>query len=111
MAEIVVVGSLKARPGKEDETRAALHSLVEPTHAEQGCILYAMHQGVDDPTRFAFVERWSSKEDLEAHLGSAHIAALLERADELLAEPPDIVVYDAVPGGDASKGRLAATTG
>ena len=111
MAEIVVVGSLKARPGKEDETRAALLSLVEPTHGEQGCIVYAMHQGVDDPERFAFVERWSSKEDLEAHLGSAHIAALLERADELLAEPPDIVVYDAVPGGDASKGRLAATTG
>ena len=111
MAEIVVVGSLKTRPGKEQEARDALAGLVAPTHAEPGCIVYAMHQGVDDPTRFAFVERWSSKEDLEAHLGSAHIAALLERADELLAEPPDIVVYDAVPGGDASKGRLAATTG
>ena len=111
MAEIVVVGSLKARPGKEEETREALAGLVQPTHEEEGCIVYAMHQGVDDPARFAFVERWASKEALEAHLGTPHIAALLERADELLAEPPDIVVYDAVPGGDASKGRLAATTG
>ena len=111
MAEIVVVGSLRAKPGKEEETREALAGLVAPTHEEQGCIVYAMHQGVDDPTRFAFVERWTSKDDLQAHLGSPHIAALLERADELLAESPDIVVYDAVPGGDERKGRLAATTG
>ena len=111
MAEIVVVGSLRARPGKEDETREALHGLVEPTHGETGCILYAMHQGVEDRTRFAFVERWASQEDLQAHLASAHIAAVLERADELLAEPPDIVVYEAVPGGEDRKGRLAATTG
>ena len=111
MSEIVVVGSLKARPDQVDEARQVLAGLVEPTHAEAGCILYAMHQGVDDPTRFAFVERWSSKDLLQAHLGSPHIASLLERADELLAEPPDIVVYDAVPGGDERKGRLAATTG
>ena len=107
MAEIVVVGALKAQAGKEDDTRDALASLVEPTHAEQGCILYALHQGVDDPTRFAFIERWSSREDLDTHLQSDHIAAVLQRADELLAEPPDIAVYDAVPGGDAQKGRLA----
>ena len=111
MAEIVVVGALRARPGKEQETRDALSGLVEPTHGEAGCILYALHQGVDDPARFAFIERWSSREQLDAHLASPHIAALLERADELLAEPADIVVYDPIPAGDASKGRLAATTG
>ena len=111
MSEIVVVGSFKAQPGKEDEAVEAFKALVGPTHAEDGCILYALHRGVDDPRRLAFVERWSSREQLDAHLASPHIAALLERADELLAEPADIVVYDPIPAGDASKGRLAATTG
>lgn len=111
MSEIVVVGSLKARPGKEDETREALDGLVAPTHAEDGCILYSLHQGVDDKTRFAFVERWASREHLGAHLAGPHIAAVLERADELLSEPPDIVVYDALPQGESRKGSLAAHAG
>jgi len=111
VSEIVVVGSLKARPGKEDEARQALAGLVAPTHAEPGCILYALHQGVDDPARFAFVERWESRQQLDDHLASPHIAALLERVDELFAEAPDIVVYDAQPAGEDRKGALAAAAG
>lgn len=107
MSEIVVVGSLKARPGKEVETRDALAGLVAPTHAEDGCVLYSLHQGVADPTRFAFVERWESQEHLDAHLFSDHIAAVLARADELLSEPPDIVVYAPLPQGEDRKGSLA----
>jgi quinol monooxygenase YgiN len=111
MSEIVVVGALKARPGKEDETREVLDALVEPTHGEAGCPLYALHQGVDDPRRFVFVERWSSREELDAHLGSPHIAGFLERVDELLAEPPDITVYEALARGESRKGALAAAAG
>jgi quinol monooxygenase YgiN len=107
MSEIVVVGSLKAKPGKEDETRDALVALVAPTHAEDGCILYALNQGVADPTRFAFVERWASQEQLDAHLASDHLAAVVAQADVLLSEPPDIVVYAAVPLGEQAKGSLA----
>ena len=111
MSEIVVVGSLKARAGQEDATREALGALVAPTHAEAGCILYALNQGVADPTRFAFVERWASQEELDAHLASDHIAVVLGRIDELLSEPPDIVVFNALPLGEESKGSLAAHAG
>jgi quinol monooxygenase YgiN len=107
VSEIVVVGSLKARPGKEDEAAEALATLVEPTHGEAGCILYSLNQGVADKARFAFVERWASQEDLDKHLQSDHIAAVLARADELLSEAPDIVVYSAMPLGDARKGSIA----
>ncbi len=107
MPEIVVVGSLRARPGREADAREALEGLVEPTHAEEGCILYAMHVSPDDATRLAFVERWSAREHLDAHLQSPHIAALLERVDELFSEAPDIVVYDPVVLGEPTKGALA----
>ena len=107
MPAIIIIGSLKARPGKEDATREALAALVAPAHAEPGCILYALHQGVADPTRFAFVERWESQELHDAHAGSGNMAAVLARADELLAEPPDSVVYRALPQGETAKGSLA----
>lgn len=48
-SEIVVVGSFTAKPGKEAEAEAAFRALIEPTHGEDGCILYALHRGTDDP--------------------------------------------------------------
>jgi quinol monooxygenase YgiN len=108
MSEVVVVGSFKAVPGKEEEGLEAFKALVAPTHAEEGCILYALHQGTDDPSRLAFVERWASRESLDAHLKSPHVAALLERAEELFGDSGDIVVYEALPGGETTKGSLAA---
>jgi quinol monooxygenase YgiN len=107
MSEIVVVGSFTAQPGKEDEAVQAFEALVDPTHREDGCILYALHQGADDPRRLAFVERWASREALEAHLASPHIKAVLERAPELFGDSGEIVVYEPLPGGETRKGSLA----
>jgi len=57
MSEVVVVGSFKAQPGKEDEGLEAFKALVAPTHGEDGCILYALHQGSDDPSRQGLARR------------------------------------------------------
>ena len=111
MPEVVVVGSFIAQPGKEDDAREAFEALVAPTHAESGCILYALHRGADDPRRLAFVERWASREELDAHLQSPHVAKVLERVEELFGENADIVVYEPLPGGEHRKGSLAAHGG
>jgi quinol monooxygenase YgiN len=111
MSEVVVVGSFRARPGKEAEAVEAFQALVEPTHHEEGCILYALHQGVDDPRRLAFIERWTSRELLDAHLQSAHVQKALERVEEIFGDSADIVVYEALPGGETRKGSLAAHAG
>jgi quinol monooxygenase YgiN len=108
MSEIVVVGSFTAQPGKEAEAAEAFKALVEPTHREQGCILYALHQGVDDPRRLAFVERWASRESLDAHLASPHVQEVLARVEELFGDSADIVVYEPLTGGDTKKGSIAA---
>ena len=108
MPEIVVTGSFTARPGKEADARAAFEALLAPTHDEPGCVLYALHQGTDDPARLTFVERWASQEELDAHLASDHIAAALARADELFVDGGDITVFTPVPGGQEAKGSLAA---
>lgn len=111
MSEVVVVGSFTAKPGQEDEARKAFEALVAPTHGEDGCILYALHQGLDDPRWLAFVERWASKEQLQAPLESDHVKDVLARADELFSDGGDIVAYSPVPGGEAKKGSLAEHAG
>jgi quinol monooxygenase YgiN len=110
MPEVVVVGSFNARPGKEADAVEAFKALVEPTHREEGCVLYALHQGADDPRRLAFIERWASRELLDAHLESAHIKDVLERVEELF-DGGGIVVYEPLPGGETKKGSLAAHAG
>jgi quinol monooxygenase YgiN len=110
MSEVVVVGAFVAREGKEDEAVEAFKGLVEPTHGEDGCILYALHRGNDDPRRLAFIERWESKALLQDHLESDHVKAVLAVADDLFSSA-DITVYDALPGGEVKKGSLAAHAG
>lgn len=110
MSEIVVVAHMKAQSGKEDELGQTLSALIAPSHQDPGCLLYTLHQGADDPTRFVFVERWASREDLEAHNATPHVGALVERLPDLVAEAPDIAVYDALPAGEESKGSLAGAS-
>jgi quinol monooxygenase YgiN len=111
MSEVVVVGSFKAEPGKEAEGLEAFKALLEPTHGEDGCILYALHQGQDDPSELAFIERWASREALNTHLESDHVKAILARAQELFGDSGKITVYESVPGGEAVKGSLPAHAG
>lgn len=111
MSEVVVVGSFTAQPGKENEALEAARALVEPTHREEGCVLYALHKGSDDPRRLAFIERWASRELLDAHLSSPHVAEVLTRVEELFGDSADIVVYEPVPAGEEKKGSLAAHAG
>jgi quinol monooxygenase YgiN len=110
MSEVIVVGSFVAREGKEEEARAAFKGLVAPTHAEDGCILYALHQGNEDERKLAFIERWASREAIDAHMESDHLKAVLAKADDLFASG-DITIYDALPGGEERKGSLAAHAG
>lgn len=98
---LVVVAHINARPGKEDELQEALAALAVASHGEEGCIGYALHRNVQDPLEFTTVEQWATPEAIGAHFETDHLKALLARADELLAQPPDIRTYGPLPvGGD-----------
>jgi quinol monooxygenase YgiN len=43
MKTITVVATFQAKPGEENELRAALIGLVGPTRKEAGCISYDLH--------------------------------------------------------------------
>jgi quinol monooxygenase YgiN len=107
MAEVVVVGSFTAEPGREEDGERAMRELVGPTHGETGCLLYALHRGADDPRRFAFIERWASREDLDTHLGSPHLQAALAKVPDLFGDSGDIAIYEPLPAGAPDKGSIA----
>lgn len=94
--KLTVVARIKAKPGKQAQVRAELRKLLAPTRAEDGCINYDLHQALDSDAEFLFHENWTSKEGLDKHLATPHVQGFLGQADELLAEPVEITLWNQV---------------
>lgn len=90
---IRVIARFTAKPGHVREAAEILSALVEPTRAEEGCVTYELLQNNSDPTDFTFVEEWTSREALERHLATDHIAEGRRRISEHVDGDADIRVY------------------
>ena len=108
MSEITVVVTAKAAPGKGGELLDAFGELATTTHAEEGCIAFTLHRAHGDHDVIVVVERWASKEALDGHIASPHLAAFRRDTAELFLEPSTIIVAEPVPSGERSKGLLSS---
>ncbi len=90
---LTVVAEVTAKPGREDELRSLLLSVVEPVRAEEGCIQYDLHVSTKDPASFVFYENWKDADALKNHAGSAHMKAFGAKAADLLGGPARILTY------------------
>jgi quinol monooxygenase YgiN len=83
---------LVAKPGKESEVEEFLRSALPLVEQEPGTTAwFAIRFG---PSRFGIFDAFPDEEGRQAHLSGAVAAALMERAGELFAEPPDIQQID-----------------
>lgn len=84
---VVLLYTAKAKPGKEDELKKMLVSLVTGSRHDPGNISYELHEVADDPSTFLFYEQWISQELLDAHIKTPALQNLVARADELMTHP------------------------
>jgi quinol monooxygenase YgiN len=98
VAEVVVIATLVAAPGKADDLIAAFGPCAKETLAEDGCLAYALHRNRTDENDFAVVERWRSPEDLDAHMKQPHLAAFMAAlgSGRVLSAKPVVRVTEAV---------------
>ena len=96
MKTVTVVATFQAKPGKEEELKKALISLVAPTRKEIGCLNYDLHQSPEDPGKFLFHENWTTKAALDAHLQNDHVKMLLPRMDDLAVGMPEIKIWEKI---------------
>lgn len=76
-------------PPKLDEALQILHSIVERTRAEQGCLGCAVYQDTENVCLLVFEEKWRSDEDLQRHLRSEVYQRVL-LVMEMALIPPEI---------------------
>ena len=78
----------------------------DATHAEAGCLAYALHHDPADARARVLIERWTSQVALDNHFQQPHMTAFGARGEELLDGAPDITVLEPVVAGDPAKGSL-----
>jgi quinol monooxygenase YgiN len=83
---------LRARPGREAEVAEFLRGALPLVQTEDATTAWFAIQ-VDQST-FGIVDAFPDEDGRRAHLAGAVAAALSERADELLVEPPEIEHVD-----------------
>ena len=95
-SSLTVIAQIKAKPGKESSVRQELLSLVAPSRKDAGCLNYDLHQALDNPALFLFHENWTGKALLDQHLQKPDLQAVLTRVSQLVAEPPQITLWEKI---------------
>jgi quinol monooxygenase YgiN len=88
MVTVALYVRLEAKPGKEAEVESFLNSGLALVQDEpETTAWFAIRMG---PSTFGIFDAFPSEEGRQAHLNGKVAAALMEKASDLLAQPPDI---------------------
>ncbi|MGX7741348.1 putative quinol monooxygenase [Rhodopseudomonas parapalustris] len=89
---IYVVATTQVKPESRDAYIAGAKACIAETRKEKGCISYENHISINDPNTFVVVERWESREDLNAHARAPHMKVWRELSAPLKASPTVIEI-------------------
>ena len=82
--ERTTIAYLHAKPEKRDELLELLHSFVDRSRSEPGCVDYHLHVSNRDPNVFIFYENWQTAEALKEHQRGAAVASFWPKRLEYL---------------------------
>ena len=84
---IYVVATTQVKPESRDAFIAGAKECIAATRQEKGCISYESHTSIHDPNLFVVVERWESRDDLNAHGRAPHMKTWRAYSAPLKASP------------------------
>jgi quinol monooxygenase YgiN len=89
---LYVIATASVKPGKRNEFKQGAAACIAETRKEDGCLLYDLHESTTDPTRFVFVENWTTREALGAHARSPHLKEWRKIVQECTSAPTKIEI-------------------
>ncbi|MBO2656079.1 antibiotic biosynthesis monooxygenase [Shewanella algae] len=90
---VVCVARFQAKPEKEFELIAVLHSLTRESRLEEGCIRYELNQCRDNPKIITVIEQFVDYESFDAHCKKEEFKYIVQRVLPDIVELSDIEVY------------------
>jgi quinol monooxygenase YgiN len=93
---IYVVATTQVKPDQRDAFIKGHKACIAETRKETGCISYEGHTSIHDPNTYVVVERWETRENLNAHGRAPHMKVWREYSAPLKASPTVIeIISDA----------------
>ncbi|WP_405292905.1 putative quinol monooxygenase [Methanobrevibacter sp.] len=86
---IIVNANLPVKEEKKDEVIKQAEALINASRTHEGNISYNLYQDMLDDS-LIFIEKWKSKESLEAHMQTPEFIEFGENIKESLTAPLDI---------------------
>jgi quinol monooxygenase YgiN len=93
---IYVVATTQMKPELRDAFIKGHKECIAETRKEKGCISYEGHTSIHDPNTYVVVERWETRDDLNAHGRAPHMKVWREYSAPLKVSPTVIeIISDA----------------
>lgn len=71
--QLPIIVKFEVKEDKIEYVKSELIKILEPTRKEDGCVLYDLHQDIDDPSIFMFYEIWETPSHWKVHDSKKHI--------------------------------------
>lgn len=91
---LAIAVTYKAKSGKREEALRAARICSAKTREEPGNLDYTFYAGIDDEDSFFLFEHWESREALDKHVKSEHLAAFRAALKGLLERPSEIRIFE-----------------
>jgi quinol monooxygenase YgiN len=85
--QVLVVITMRARPGLEQQLGRAARAFVEASLLTPGAISSTLHRSMSHPDTWFLVERFASETSFSGHMASEYFQRFRTAQEGLLAEP------------------------
>lgn len=92
---IIALGVARPAPGRLADMVEACRRVAVASRADDGCLEYGFHVGLDDPNEVTSVEVWESQEALDEHMKHAHTQDFLTAVADLTDGEPRMQIFTA----------------
>lgn len=94
--QLTVTIRIQVTSGMEEKFKQEYLRIIPLILNEEGCINYNLYQSKTNSSVFMLYENWVSKEDYHLHLQMSYMKVINEKADEFLAEPIEINLWEKI---------------
>ena len=92
---IYVVATTEIKPECREAFLKGASECITETRKEKGCVSYEGHTSINDPNLYVVVERWESREHLNAHARAPHMKTWREYSNPLKISTVIEIISDA----------------
>lgn len=97
---IVVVATMLAKPGMENELEQVIKSVLPMVQQEEGTVSYTLNRSWSDPRCFVVYEKYKDQKSLESHASTSYLKDMSRASREYMDGKAKIEIFEEIASID-----------